>query len=111
MRRIATACALVGLLALGGGLGCSGGNASSGDPDKPDDEKVTRLPDLVDDGPAVSSKGKKWSGWRWKGKRKDCYFVHGNRCFASKRAACKSAGCNTSDCRTKGGGPASVSCR
>ena len=102
-----------GVAALGtvSTLGCSGGSASAPGAKKADEEKVTRMPDVPDDGPAVSSQGKKWDGWRWKGKRNDCFYAFKNQCFSSKRLACKAAGCNTSDCRTKGGGPAHVSCR
>ena len=111
MKRILAALTVSAFVALGAGIGCSSGTGNPASPSGADEEKHTRMPDVPDDGPEVSSEGKKWSGWRWKGKRNDCFYVYKNQCFDSKRSACKAAGCNTSDCRTKGGGPAEVSCR
>jgi hypothetical protein len=53
-----------------------------------------------------------YGGWRWKGKRQDCFFVVGNKCFTELDAACTAAKCakKKQTCRTEGGGPATVSC-
>jgi len=59
---------------------------------------------------AVSEKGKKWGGWRWKGDREDCFYVVGNKCFAKERNACAAAKCGKSACLVKPGAPAKVSC-
>jgi len=61
--------------------------------------------------PEVSEKGKQWGGWRWKGKRDDCFFVVGNRCFNDKAKACKAAKCSAKSCQITGGGPAKVTCK
>lgn len=58
----------------------------------------------------VSEQGKKWSGWRWKGKRQDCFFLVGNECHSSLDAACKAAGCKKSTCVHDESAPAKVSC-
>src|SRR5262249_18440087 len=44
-------------------------------------------------------KEKTWGGWRWKGKRQDCFFVYRNQCFDSKARACKAAGCGEENCQ------------
>jgi hypothetical protein len=40
---------------------------------------------------ASPPKGKNWSGWRYKGKRQDCFFRVDKQCFDSKAKACKAA--------------------
>ena len=63
-----------------------------------------------DSGEEVSPKGKKWGGWRWKGKRDDCFFRVGKRCFDSEKKACKAARCGKRKCLTDDGAPAKVTC-
>lgn len=59
----------------------------------------------------VSSKGKKWGGWRWKGKRNDCFFVVDNECFAKLKKACRKAKCGKAGCEQDDGAPAEVTCK
>ena len=58
----------------------------------------------------VAEEGKKWSGWRWKGSRQDCFFKVENECHSSLDAACKAAGCKKSTCVHDESAPANVSC-
>ena len=74
------------------------------------DTKPDRSYEDEDDKDAVSSKGKKWGGWRWKGKRGDCFYKFENKCFASKKGACQAAGCAEDDCRHSNSAPAKVQC-
>lgn len=54
---------------------------------------------------------KKWSGWRYQGERKDCFFVVGRRCFKSENKACQAARCKSpTKCTTEGAGPATLTC-
>jgi hypothetical protein len=59
----------------------------------------------------VSEEGKKWGGWRWKGKRDNCFFLFENECYDSLGAACRAAKCGKSDCEHDDSAPAVVSCR
>lgn len=59
---------------------------------------------------SVSAEGKKWGGWRWKGKRDRCFFIHESRCFDSKKAACAAAKCGKDECVIDDSAPAKVSC-
>jgi hypothetical protein len=55
--------------------------------------------------------GGKWSGWRYQGDRKDCFFVFGRKCYKSEKAACQAAHCKgATKCTTEGAGPATVKC-
>jgi len=112
-----TAVVLFALLASG----CAGARGDS--PDSPDSKgdssskkhssgktPYTVVPPEEQDESEVDSEGKKWSGWRYKGKRDDCFYVVGRRCYKSQKKACKAAGCATADCRTSGAGPAKVIC-
>jgi hypothetical protein len=67
----------------------------SGDGERP------RAAEPEEDSAPVSEEGKKWGGWRWKGKRDDCFYIHDNECFADKKAACRAAGCGESRCKEK----------
>lgn len=89
--------AFLALTACGGGTGESS-DSSSADDGKPRKEKP------------VPEQGKQWSGWRWKGKREDCFFKVGNECHSSLEAACKAAGCGKSSCVHDDSAPARVSC-
>jgi hypothetical protein len=54
---------------------------------------------------------KKWSGWRYQGDRKDCFFLVGRKCYKSENAACQAAHCKApAKCTTEGAGPAKVKC-
>jgi hypothetical protein len=58
-----------------------------------------------------SGTGKKWSGWRYQGDRKDCFFLVGKKCFKTEKAACSAAKCKApGKCQAEGGGPAIVKC-
>jgi hypothetical protein len=60
---------------------------------------------------AVSGKDKKHGGWRWKGARRECFFVFDNECFATRKAACRAAGCGLSSCQQVGqSAPAKIRC-
>ncbi|HEU5059380.1 MAG TPA: hypothetical protein VFU21_22760 [Kofleriaceae bacterium] len=85
-------------------LGCAGGGGESGDTESGAD-KVDRKQDKP-----VSEQGKRWSGWRWKGRRQDCFFLVGNECHSSLDDACKAARCKKSECVHDDSAPAKVSC-
>lgn len=91
--------ALLALTACGGG-GNEGTRSSSADEDAAATRKEKPVPE----------EGKKWGGWRWKGRRQDCFFRVGNECHSTLEAACKAAGCGKSDCVQDDGAPAKVSC-
>jgi hypothetical protein len=58
-----------------------------------------------------STTSKKWSGWRYQGERKDCFFLVGKKCFKTQNAACSAAKCRApGKCEAEGGGPAIVKC-
>jgi hypothetical protein len=78
---------------------CGSSKGGPNEPDKPATEEK------------VSEDDKSWGGWRWKGSRDDCFFVHANRCFDDKAKACKAAGCTVKACELHGGGPATVKCK
>jgi hypothetical protein len=88
---------------LGLVAGCGG---SSPDADSPKGKKADQ-----DDEEEVSSKGKKWGGWRWKGKRNDCFFIFKNECFSSMKKACRRAKCGDTKCEHDDSAPAKVACK
>jgi hypothetical protein len=59
---------------------------------------------------AVDDTGKKWGGWRYQGRRDDCFFLVGRKCFDSRADACTAARCAKNQCVVDGGGPATVRC-
>lgn len=59
----------------------------------------------------VSEKGKQWGGWRYQGKREDCFFKLERQCFATKAEACKAAGCSGKSCQGDSSAPVNVSCK
>jgi hypothetical protein len=65
----------------------------------------------VPKGPPVVEEGKKWGGWRWRGRREDCFFLHKNACFPSLELACKDAGCSKKTCTYDGKAPPHVTCK
>lgn len=58
----------------------------------------------------VDEKGKKWGGWRYQGKRDDCFFLVKRKCYDSRADACSAARCGKKQCVVDGGGPATVRC-
>jgi hypothetical protein len=70
----------------------------------------TRIEKAETDENAVDGKGKKWGGWRYQGKRDDCFFVVKRKCFDNRADACSAAKCGKGQCVVDGGGPATVRC-
>ncbi len=63
------------------------------------------------DGDSKPPGSKKWSGWRYQGDRKDCFFLVGRKCFKTENAACQAAKCKSpATCEPEGGGPATMRC-
>jgi hypothetical protein len=87
--------------------GSQGGETDSGREKKAKKKKHREHPPDKD---AVSEKGKSWGGWRWKGKRDDCFYVVDNKCFDTKKQACMAAKCGGKACTVKKGAPSKVSC-
>ncbi|HSD89551.1 MAG TPA: hypothetical protein VLB44_18600 [Kofleriaceae bacterium] len=70
-------------------------------------------PSDADEAPPDKKGGtsKKWTGWRYQGDRKDCFFVVGKKCFKTENAACQAAHCKApSKCQTEGAGPTTLTC-
>lgn len=93
--------ALIALLAL---AACGGGGNESDT--SPADEGGGRARKEK----PVSEQGKQWKGWRWKGRRQDCFFLVGNECHSSLDEACKAARCKKSSCAHDDSAPAKVRC-
>lgn len=51
------------------------------------------------------------SKWRWKGDRKDCFYIVGNKCFDDKTKACKAAGCAVASCQLSKSAPVKARCK
>ena len=100
MRTASSPCriALILLLAL---AACGGGSSEGGDGSSADRARKEK---------PVPEQGKKWSGWRWKGSRQDCFFLVESECHSSLEGACKAAGCKKSSCVHDESAPAKVSC-
>lgn len=81
---------------------CGGAGGEKEESAKPADETAS----------PVSEEGKSWGGWRWKGRRQDCFFLYKNRCFSSLKKACQAARCKRegADCVYDDSAPAHVSC-
>ena len=94
--------AVVCLAALLAAPACGGGGSESTD--------TTESGRVAGKEKPVSEQGKKWGGWRWKGKRDDCFFLVGNECHSSLDEACKAARCKKSTCVHDESAPAKVSC-
>lgn len=100
----------VGTPLFGALVGCGGSqNAGEEDHSKDEDSKPKHRQHPPDED-AVSEKGKSWGGWRWKGKRDDCFYVYDNKCFETKSGACSAAKCGGQACLVKTGAPSKVSC-
>jgi hypothetical protein len=54
--------------------------------------------------------GKAWGGWRYQGKRDDCFYVVERECFATLAEACEATTCEHG-CDSRGAGPAIVHCK
>ena len=55
---------------------------------------------------------KKWTGWRYQGERKNCFFLVGRKCFKTENAACQAARCKSpTKCEADGAGPATMTCK
>ena len=96
-----------------GALVFAGGCGASQEPETSKVEAVEEKPERgrkrsEDD---VSETGKSWGGWRYRGKRDDCFYKFKRRCFRKKKKACKAAGCKKADCVASDAAPAVVSCK
>lgn len=92
------------MLALGLALApACGGNGKDG----------STGPEAEEEAEPVPEEGKDWGGWRWKGRRQDCFFVYKNRCFAELEKACRAARCEKKgkECVKDDAAPANVSCK
>lgn len=87
-----------------------GGTQGGGDDSSREKKAKKKHREHPPDEDAVSEKGKSWGGWRWKGKRDDCFFVVDNKCFDTKKQACTAAKCGSKSCEVKTGAPSKVSC-
>jgi hypothetical protein len=96
MRRLLRVGCIMAMLAACSGKGESTGPAGDDDAAEPE---------------VTPAEGKDWGGWRWEGKRDDCFFKVGNACFDSLEAACKKAGCKGDACQHDKSAPANVSCK
>jgi hypothetical protein len=88
-----------------------------GSPPKPSNGPKTatekqRLEAKTEPPDAKAPKGRKWSGWRYQGDRKECFFLVGRRCFKTRDGACEAAKCPAAKtCSVEDGGPSIVSCK
>ena len=60
--------------------------------------------------PPEPPEGASWGGWRYQGRRGDCFFVVERECFATLAAACEATSCKHG-CESRGAGPATVYCK
>jgi len=107
--------ALLLVVALTATVGCGDTTPPARDPatgKRPQTAAERARAEHVDDDQPVTADGKKWGGWRYRGRRDTCYYVVGRRCFDKRADACAAARCgNQQQCVVEGGGPARVSCR
>ena len=74
-------------------------------------EEKAHPTDADEDSGSAAKGSKKWTGWRYQGERKDCFFLVGKKCFKTEKAACVAARCKApSKCETEGAGPATLQC-
>src|SRR5262245_62065519 len=101
----------LGFLVLCMGLACGGSDmkVKKGEPQTAREKMLAEQkahPEKDED-----DKGKKWTGWRYQGDGKQCFFLVGKKCFKTQAAACKAAGCKSpSRCEPEGAGPAKMKC-
>lgn len=107
MRSFLLALAAAGLIASG----CGGAADTSGTTPRNRSAKQRKAKQAdYEDENSVGMSRKRVSRWRWKGARKDCFYVVGNKCFRTEKAACRAAGCKARDCEIDAGAPMKVSC-
>ncbi len=94
---------------FGAVLGC--GSTQKTPAEKEDKKEKKPKKERKEEKNAVSEKGKSWGGWRWKGDRDDCFYVHDNQCYAKEKAACKAADCGKGKCVVRKGAPSKVTCK
>jgi hypothetical protein len=103
-----------GSLALLLALSCAPGKMTvkKGEPQTAREKMLAEEKANKDKDPDARPPGsKKWSGWRYQGDRKECFFIVGRKCFKTEKAACSAARCKSpSKCENDGGGPATISC-
>jgi hypothetical protein len=103
--------ALLSVIAACGGSS-AGGAANDDEAAAAETEEKSGGTDQRPASTGSAAEGGKGSGWRWKGKRQDCFYVHDNECFAEKKSACRAAGCGLSRCAEKPDtAPIKVSCK
>ena len=97
------------MLVACGGAADTNGTTPRNRASKQRDAKTTQA-DYEDEN-SVGMSQQRVSRWRWKGARKDCFYVVGNKCYRTEKAACSAAGCTKrSDCEIDDGAPMNVSC-
>jgi hypothetical protein len=113
--RPASLVTLVALLAFA----CGGGKAMKVKKGEPQtarekmlaEEGARKRGDDTEEEEVTPPGSKQWTGWRYQGDRKECFFIVGKKCFKTEKAACAAASCKEpSKCETEGAGPAQVSC-
>ncbi len=98
------------LVALALGAGCGTPPPPSNGP-KTAVEKQ-RLEAKAEEPELKPPSGKSWSGWRYRGDRKECFFLVGRTCFKTRDDACEAARCAApKTCNVEDGGPSIVSCK
>jgi len=107
---------LVALVACWLVTGCGSSGGSSVGKDSTTAAERARLEYEASEEKDLDAEGKPWGGWRYTGSRDECFFVVGRKCFSELATACKAARCKNGKkgekaCKTRGGGPATVSCR
>jgi hypothetical protein len=106
---------LVVLLILGTAAGCGGGGGGGGkttSAKEPTNAKEKQLMEAKASGEVGATEQTGWGKWRYTGDRNNCFFVAGRRCFKTEVAACQTMRCKAGEkCKSKGAGPATVSCR
>lgn len=108
MRSFFIALAAAGLISGG----CGGAADTGGATPRNRSAKRREAPRAdYEDENSVGMSQRRVSRWRWKGARKDCFYVVGNKCFRTEKAACRAAGCSErADCELDDGAPREVSC-
>lgn len=81
------------------------------DPNDPTTAKEKQLREARAKGEVDPPDGQ-WAAWRYKGDRKNCFYVFKGRCFRTENAACQAAHCRRPKaCAAIGGGPATMTCK
>ncbi len=98
------------LLGLGLGAGCGESTSATGARTPTTAGERARAEQAAGDDDQVSAKDKRWGGWRYQGRRDDCFFLVKRRCYDKRAEACAAARCGKKQCAIEGGGPATVRC-